>query len=187
MSCNARCICNLGRLEEAQVNRDLYTRNDYADVYILVDSDGPPWGTAPLGTELATLQPYDVTVQLEMPRTPSNLAAGNFMLDLSLFSHRSISAKNTSRELIARSRRPAILTYASPIVDTASKVTYMPLYLTGWRREAETLEVQMMEQIEFPRGWRNLPENLRVEIHSDEKMQIYNAKVEFRATFTGLR
>jgi len=109
------------------------------------------------------------------------------MLDLSLFSHRSISAKNTSRELIARSRRPGILTYASPIVDTASKLTYMPLYLTGWRREAETLEVQMMEQIEFPRGWRNLPENLRVEIHSDEKMQVYNAKVEFRATFTGLR
>lgn len=153
----------------------------------MVNSDGPPWGTAPLGTELATLQPYDVTVQLEMPRTPSNLAAGNFMLDLSLFCHRSISDKNASRELISRSRRPAIMTYASPIVDTASKLTYLPLYLAGWRREAETLGVQMMEQIEFPRGWRNLPENLRIEIHSDEKMQVYNAKVEFRAIFTGLR
>lgn len=109
------------------------------------------------------------------------------MLDLSLLSHRSSSAKNPSRELIARSRRPAILTYASPLVDTASKLTFMPLYLTGWRREAETLEVQMMEQIEFPRGWRNLPETLRIEIHSDEKMHVYNAKVEFRATFTGLR
>ena len=112
------------------------------------------------------------------------------MLDLTLFSHPSTSARtgrNTSTDLIAQSRRPAILTYASSMVDTASKLTFMPFYLTGWRREAETLEVHMMEQIEFPRGWRNLPETLRLEIQSDERMQIYDAKVEFKATFTGLR
>lgn len=146
-----------------------------------------------MGTELATLQAYDVTVKLDLPRTPSNLAAGNFMLDLSLFPHQSTSSakaikeRNSSTDLIARSRRPAILTYASPMVDTASKLAFMPLYLSGWRREAETVDVRMMEQIEFPRGWRNLPETLRLEIHSDERMQVYNAKVEFKATFSGLR
>lgn len=32
-----------------------------------------------------------------------------------------------------------------------------------------------------------LPQSLRLEIQSDNKMQIYSARVEFRARFTGLR
>ncbi|KAL1989410.1 hypothetical protein VTN96DRAFT_172 [Rasamsonia emersonii] len=153
-------------------------------------SDGNPWGTASLGSELASHQPYDVSVTLQLPRTPSNLAAGNFMLDLSLFSRPSssiITGTNTSTSLIAHSRRPAILTYASPIVDTAYKVSRMPLYLLGWQREAETLEVNMMESVEFARGWRNLPGSLRLEIQSREQMQVYSAIVKFKANFTGLR
>lgn len=112
------------------------------------------------------------------------------MLDLTLLSRPSSSGKMTkaaSTDLIAHSRRPAILTYASPMVDTSKKLAFMPFYLAGWRREAETLEVRMMERIEFPRGWRNLPESFRLEIHSDERMQVYNAQVHFKATLTGLR
>ncbi|KAE8373398.1 putative adipose-regulatory protein-domain-containing protein [Aspergillus bertholletiae] len=152
--------------------------------------DGHPWGTASLGSELVSLQPYDVNVELELPRTPSNLAAGNFMLDLTLLSHPSTSVltgTNSSTSSISRSRRPAILTYASPLVDTASKLSLMPFYVFGWHREAEKLVVPMMERVEFARGWRNLPESLRLEIHSHEEMQIYKATVEFRARFTGLR
>lgn len=112
------------------------------------------------------------------------------MLDLALFSHPSTSAKtgtNISSSPLSRSRRPAILTYTSPMVDTASKLSLMPLYVLGWHQEAEAVKVQMMEQVEFPRGWRNLPETLRLEIHSDERMQVYSAKVQFTAKFTGLR
>jgi seipin len=153
-------------------------------------SDGNPWGTAALDAQLVSLQPYDVTVTLQLPRTPSNLAAGNFMLDLALFSRPSssiLTGANTSTSLITQSRRPAILTYASPIVDTAQKVSRMPLYLAGWQREAETLEVSMMESVEFARGWRNLPGSLRLEIQSTEQMQVYSAVVKFRAKFAGLR
>ncbi|KAI9929150.1 hypothetical protein MW887_001554 [Aspergillus wentii] len=152
--------------------------------------DGHPWGAASVGSQLVSLQPYDVTIKLELPRTPSNLDAGNFMLDLTLFSHPSTSVltgANTSIAPISHSRRPAILTYASPMVDTASRLSLMPLYVVGWHREAEEVEVQMMERVEFPRGWRNLPETLRLEIQSHERMQIYDAKVEFKARFTGLR
>ncbi|KAB8229973.1 seipin [Aspergillus alliaceus] len=152
--------------------------------------DGYPWGTASLGSELVSLQPYDINVKLELPRTPSNFAAGNFMLDLTLLSHPSTSVltgMNGSTYPISRSRRPAILTYSSPLVDTASKLWLMPFYVIGWQREAEKLEVPMMERVEFSRGWRNLPESLRLEIHSHEQMQFYKAKVEFRARFTGLR
>lgn len=159
-------------------------------IFTLFSSDGHPWGTVALGSELVSLQAYDVNVKLELPRTPSNLAAGNFMLDLALFSHPSTSARtgtNISADTLSRSRRPAILTYASPMVDTANKLSLMPLYVVGWHREAEAVNVQMMEKIEFPRGWRNLPESLRLEIQSDERMQVYSASVQFKARFTGLR
>lgn len=63
----------------------------------------------------------------------------------------------------------------------------MPLYVTGWQREAETLDVMMMEGVEFAKGWRNLPRSLRFEIQSEERMQVYSAKVKFAARFTGLR
>lgn len=112
------------------------------------------------------------------------------MLDLSLYSRPSksiITAANTSTQVLSHSRRPAILTYASSVVDTAHKVSRLPFYVFGWRREAETLEVDMMEQVEFAKGWRNLPASLRLEIQSTERMQVYSAKVKFLARFTGLR
>lgn len=135
-------------------------------------------------------QPYDVAVALDLPRTPSNLDVGNFMIDLTLYSRQTASVLPTSSDTpspISQSRRPAILTYNSPLVNLARRLTRLPLYVVGWCREAEMLEVPMMEKVEFARGARNLPQSLRVEIQSDGKMQIYSARVEFRARFTGLR
>ncbi|PYH43325.1 seipin [Aspergillus saccharolyticus JOP 1030-1] len=150
--------------------------------------DGHPWGTVFLGSDLVPLQKYDVQVELELPRTPSNLATGNFMLDLALYSYTSAeTGLNTSTSVLSQSRRSAILTYASPLVDTASKLVFMPFYVFGWNREAEKLQVNMFEKIQFPRRRRDVPSSLRLEIHSAEKMQVYTAKVMFKATFTGLR
>ena len=110
------------------------------------------------------------------------------MLELSLLSpSNSLSSSKPGPEVLAQSLRPAILTYASPIVDTASKVSQLPWYLLGWRKEAERLEVSMMEGVKFARGWRNVPGSLKLEIHSTEPMQIYDATVNFVARFSGLR
>ncbi|EEA27138.1 hypothetical protein TMatcc_004590 [Talaromyces marneffei ATCC 18224] len=151
--------------------------------------DEHPWGVTSLGSDLAFLQHYDVSVSLWLPRTPANLVTGNFMLDLALHSppQTSIMDTNTSTTLIAHSRRPAILTYTSSLVDTAHTISCLPLYLIGWKREAETLEVPMFEDLEFARGWRNVPSSLRLEIQSREQMQIYGVEVRFRAKFRGLR
>ncbi|KXG48969.1 Survival protein SurE-like phosphatase/nucleotidase [Penicillium griseofulvum] len=151
--------------------------------------NGNPWGTANFDSEFISLQPYDVSVTLELPRTPSNLDTGNFMLDLTLFSSRPASSllPGPNNAPISQARRPAIMTYASPLVDTARRVARMPLYVVGWHRESETLEVPMMEQLEFAKGVQNLPQSLRLEIQSDSKMQVYTAQVEFRARLTGLR
>lgn len=152
-------------------------------------SNGNPWGTANFDSEFVALQPYDVSVTLELPRTPSNLDTGNFMLDLTLFSSRPASSllPGPNNAPISQARRPAIMTYASPLVDVARRAARMPLYVVGWYRESETLEVPMMEQLEFAKGVQNLPQSLRLEVQSDLKMQIYTARVEFRARLTGLR
>lgn len=152
--------------------------------------DGHPWGTASFESEFVSSQPYDVAVALDLPRTPSNLDAGNFMIDLTLYSRQPGSVlpiPGDSSTPISKSRRSAILTYSSPLVDVARKVARLPLYIVGWRREAETVEIPMLEKVEFARGAKNLPQSLRLEIHSDNKLQIYSARVEFRARFTGLR
>ncbi|KAL1953173.1 hypothetical protein VTO42DRAFT_3433 [Malbranchea cinnamomea] len=152
--------------------------------------DGHPFGIATLGSEPAASQPYDVSVILNLPRTPSNLAAGNFMLDLTLFSP-SDGTSNPNRtgatQELAKSRRTGILTYASPMVDTASRLARILFYVFNWKREAEILHIPMMERIEFARGKKNLPGTLKLEIQSHERMQIYSAVVRFNARFTGLR
>ncbi|KAG0155078.1 hypothetical protein PDIDSM_651 [Penicillium digitatum] len=129
-------------------------------------ANGNPWGIAHFDSEFVALQPYDVSVTLELPRTPSNLDTGNFMLDLALFSP--APPRSLTRSITA-------ICYAS--------VACCRFMVVG----TETLEVPMMELLEFAKGARNLPQSLRLEIQSDSKMQIYTAQVEFRAKLTGLR
>jgi seipin len=150
---------------------------------------------------LTSNQPYDITVEIYLPRTPSNLDAGNFMLDLSLLSPPSTPSSvpsaimtvipNTSTT-IAHSRRPAILPYSSPILSLYQTVTSLPFHFLGFRDpDAATLNIPMFERVSFSRGWRNIPAALALEIqtqtHSSIPLQIYSAKVLFQARFQGLR
>lgn len=88
---------------------------------------------------------------------------------------------------IAHSRRTGILTYASRLVDTANRLAQMPFYLTGVAREAEKLTVPLIQSIQFTRGKNHMPGVLKVEIQSEQRMQIYGASVKIDARFSGLR
>ncbi|MCJ1473821.1 hypothetical protein MMC13_002473 [Lambiella insularis] len=161
--------------------------------------NGHPFGVAYIASSLVPLQPYDVSLFLHLPRTPGNLAAGNFMIDLALLAPSdmasspadlvpsALASRNTSGSVLALSRRPAILTYSSPIVDTASKLSSLPWYMIGWRRESERVEVVMFEGVEFAKGWRNVPDKVQVIVEADEKMQFYEVGVKIAARFGGLR
>lgn len=94
---------------------------------------------------------------------------------------------DSSPQLLAHSRRPAILTYYSSVMEQMRKATQLPWYLIGWRKEAETIKVDMMEGVEFARGWRNIPATARLELRSDTKLQVYEATIVFIARFRGLR
>ncbi|KAI4120995.1 MAG: hypothetical protein LQ338_006627 [Usnochroma carphineum] len=166
--------------------------------------NGHPYGTARLDSSLTSLQPYEVSLLLHLPRTPNNLAAGNFMLDLSLLSPPKgnrpatiptpvgaippvLGEDGPTPHKLAHSRRPAILTYASLITDTASTLTGLPWYMLGWKTESEVLEVSMFEDIQFSRGSGNVPQELKLVVEADEKMQFYEVGVRIVARFGGLR
>ena len=168
-------------------------------IYTSVSSDGHPYGTAHLGSSLTSLQPYDVKLFLDVPRTPSNIEAGNFMIDLGLLSPVEpvtniadflpsfANPLNGSSSVLARSRRPASLTYASPILDLAHKLSALPWYVIGWKKDNELIEVSMLEGAEFARGWKNIPNQVYVKIEADKKMQFYQVIVKIKARFQGLR
>lgn len=45
----------------------------------------------------------------------------------------------------------------------------------------------MFEGVVFARGWRNLPQSVKVVIDADEKMQFYEISIKIVAKFSGLR
>lgn len=119
------------------------------------------------------------------------------MLDVSLFAPSAKASATSSKldfitaslnsTLLARSRRPATLTYVSPLVDTASTLSGIPFYVLGWKTESEVLEVPIFESVEFSKGWMNVPRFLKVVVEADEKMQFYEVGVKIMARFGGLR
>lgn len=165
---------------------------------VWIPRDGNPYGFTSLSSALTSYQPYDISLLLHLPRTPNNIAVGNFMLDLSLLvpdaktstSEKlapSFLPKDVSTSVIVQSRRPAILTYTSLVVNLANTMSSMPWYLMGWKKESEVLEVRMFEGVEFRKGWKNIPQSAKVIIEADRKMQFYNVEIKFIARFKGLR
>ncbi|KAI6798204.1 hypothetical protein KC332_g15939 [Hortaea werneckii] len=142
-----------------------------------------PYGTATLAPDLITGQAYDVAIELSLPRTPDNIAAGNFMLQVDMLAaaggkstwgnpapegltsdentytaptnpSASASPRHAKTKPLATSRRPAILPYRSWPVETLYKLTELHWYLLNFRSESETLHVPMFEDISFPASSR---------------------------------
>ena len=136
-------------------------------------------------------QPYRAVIELELPRTKNNLEigivfinfftyAGNFMVSLSL-----ISSSNTT---LATSSRPAILTYTSPLISTSLTVLNSPLFITGFKKESETLLVPLFERFEFSGSRSARPRWAYIEIATENnKIQVYQTKLIFVAQFEGVR
>jgi seipin len=160
------------------------------------DASYPHATTSLESSALSSQQPYDISLELHLPRTPNNLAAGNFMLDLSLLSRPSSTTSApalsavlpNSSSILAHSRRPAILPYQSPLLSITQNIIALPWHTLGLKDlDADTLSVPMFELMSFPRGWRNVPGAAKLELQSDHTLQVYSAKVVFKARFEGLR
>jgi seipin len=160
-----------------------------------------PHGIAPIDG-LVTRQKYDISVEMRVPRSRTNLNAGNWMLDLSLRCPTSSnSIKNmlgwdddtapsnkadtpTQTQALANSRRPAILTYRSWPIEHLHRLLRLPLYLTGFGSESETLQISMLESAYFR---DTAPSSLRLELRSRTPLEVYGVKVHVVARLEGLR
>lgn len=157
--------------------------------------NGHPHGTTEFGTNLVSNQAYDVSLLLDLPLTPDNVDAGNFMLSLSLLPSGSKASlvqsiappsMQQNHSTIVHARRPAILTYSTPLTFTASTLANLPLYVFGLRRESEELIVPMFEGVEFAKGASNVPRVASVVVEA-EKMQFYSVRLRIIAKLSGLR
>jgi seipin len=100
----------------------------------------------------------------------------------------SLSLLNPSNQTLAVSSRPAILTYTSPLITTSLTLLNSPLLITGFKKEAETLLVRVMERFEFPASRTSRPRWANIEIIPDtNKIQVYSTKLIFVAQFEGVR
>ncbi|KAH8598745.1 putative adipose-regulatory protein-domain-containing protein [Bisporella sp. PMI_857] len=166
--------------------------------------DGPhPYGIASLDSSLVHEQDYDLSLILHVPRSPSNIALGNFMLSLSLLSSSykpasqsttppstllpPLSSSILPSDIIFTTRRPAILTYTSRLISLSDRIFSLPLYILGLRRESEVLHIPMAEHASFKRGRSNIPAYILLEIQSGQEVQVYDIRVHFTARFSGLR
>ncbi|POS88127.1 hypothetical protein EPUL_000508, partial [Erysiphe pulchra] len=167
--------------------------------------DGPhPYGIIPLGSELVSRQAYDIFLSLNLPRSPQNLARGNFMTNLALLSPshkfnvshfqkfgisdmRSPMSLIRAEDVLVAFRRPAIMTYASLLVSLTSRILALPLYTLSLLSEAEKLVISVGEGVTFTRGWKNIPSLALLEIQAGQDIQIYDAAIIFKAKFSGLR
>ncbi|KAF2209571.1 hypothetical protein CERZMDRAFT_100360 [Cercospora zeae-maydis SCOH1-5] len=161
-----------------------------------------PHGTVSLTPDLVGGQGYDVFVELDMPRTMDNREAGNFMLDVTMYSAGTVadqiidaarsavvpdSTKDGAVSVIAVSRRPAMVPYRSWVVDAIQTAKSLPWYFFNLKEEKDKLRVPIFERVSFARGTAGLPATLRLEVQSTHRLQIYSAVAHFRARFTGLR
>jgi seipin len=101
--------------------------------------------------------------------------------------HSSLKPINGSEAVLARSRRPTIMTYSSRMVESAHVLANLPWMVFGWKKESEAIQIEMFEGVSFSKGWKNVPDRVQIVIEADEKMQFYEASVSIHARFRGLR
>jgi seipin len=114
----------------------------------------------------------------------------DFWSDSNLRSGQTSSSERTAigkPAVLARSTRPAIITYRSFFTESLHRFLRLPLYTLGWRTESETVTIPVMDNVEFDKGYRNIPTSLRLEVRSSTPLEIYRVGVNFVARLEGLR
>lgn len=80
-----------------------------------------------------------MSVELTLPESPANEAAGMFMVHVDLLDGKQQSVRSSSR--------PARLRYRSWLIDMLSDVLFAAPLVFGWMDEAQTMRIVMLENI----------------------------------------
>lgn len=162
-----------------------------------------PYGLISLADKnFGSYQEYDISVTLNLPRSPANLGRGNFMLALHLLDNKPArtnkimsNTPNTipgpsslleGRQVLHTSSRPAIVPYTDPLVSLASRLLFLVYHVFVPASETTTLVVPMVERLEFRPGSMN-PKQLVLDVQAGQALQVYSVFVTITAQLGGLR
>ncbi|KAG8461807.1 hypothetical protein KFE25_001425 [Diacronema lutheri] len=146
-------------------------------LFFAFDNGAPPAADVALdGPIMAPGHAYALSLVLEMPESPANCAAGNFMVELA------VHAGHSNRTL-ASVRRPGILRFRSGLVHSLWTVAFLPLLLLGRAEERQAVRVPLIELFDNPR--KEPAARARVSL-SKPSLQLYSAQLHVDAVFRGL-
>ncbi|XP_072032167.1 seipin-like [Amphiura filiformis] len=121
-------------------------------------------------------QKYKVSLELEMPQSPVNEELGVFMVKMDFLSFKG--------ESTAKSTRPVMIRYRSPILKMLEVFIYSPLLLTGYSEEKQVLTVTLLEDF-IDNSYKPVI-GAFVELQA-RKIEVYSSVLKIQAHFVGLR
>ncbi|KAJ3588520.1 hypothetical protein NHX12_012112 [Muraenolepis orangiensis] len=115
-------------------------------------------------------QTYRISLEMEMPDSPTNHRLGMFMVRMTCFS------REGRRQ--ASSDHSTMLHYRSDLLRTVGTLMFLPGFLTGVAKQTQRLEVELFS------AYTEDPAQLEV---LSREVQIYSAQLHIYARLTGLR
>ncbi|XP_058654832.1 BSCL2 lipid droplet biogenesis associated, seipin, like isoform X1 [Onychostoma macrolepis] len=121
-------------------------------------------------------QPYQITLELQMPESLANQELGMFLVKMTPYSK--------DGQIVDISTRSAMLHYRSSLLQALGTVVFSPMLLTGASEQKQSVIVELYS--EFKDDSYNPTVGAIIEIHS-QRIQIYRAHLYIFAHFTGIR
>ncbi|XP_031158921.1 seipin-like isoform X2 [Sander lucioperca] len=121
-------------------------------------------------------QAYRMSLQLEMPDSPTNQELGMFMIKTTCFSR--------DGEQVASSARSSMLRYHSDLLMNLRTLLFLPAFLTGVAEQEQVLQVELFSDYTDDPYAPSV--TAVIEIMSN-KVQIYSSQLYIHAHFTGIR
>jgi hypothetical protein len=130
------------------------------------------------GAGLVTGQAYNVLVELKVPTSQVNKDLGNFMVELALV--------GAGAETLASVARPAILRYASPLVDQLSTLAGAAPVMLGIKDEVEIIQVPLLHDFSFESTWLSNVVSAEIQIKASQPLQVYACSIRFEGKWKGI-
>ncbi|TSY55753.1 Seipin [Bagarius yarrelli] len=121
-------------------------------------------------------QPYQITLDLEMPESPTNMELGMFLVKTSCYSN--------DRRTVDASMQTTMLHYRSYLLQTLKTLMLFPLMLMEVIEQKQHVLVQLYSAYVDSSDQPTI--GAVIEIHS-QQVQIYKAQIYIHAHFSGLR
>ncbi|RHZ81024.1 hypothetical protein Glove_126g30 [Diversispora epigaea] len=125
---------------------------------------------------LTAEQSYDISIDLYVPVSETNIELGNFMMHLVL--------TDLGNQTVIESYRPCILSYQSNLLRKVSTIWKLVPLVLGFIKEDQRLKISMIENmIESSEN----PVTKAFLSISNKQLNTYNAQIRLDAHFRGLR